>query len=110
MRNGFVRASAEIVSTGSAASATSPPAHLVAAVCPDLTQSDFLEFLKGQSACLKCPAETFHGWLQSEDINNIDELVEAMEDDDFVRTDMQRNGLKVRFQPRISFLQVFWIG
>ena len=76
------------------------PAQPVAEVSPDrgaaTKQDGLLNFLQSQSACLKCSAEKFHAWLQSEDITTLDDLVDAIEDDDFVRSEMQRNGLKVR--------------
>lgn len=77
------------------------PSDIAHSISPDGTASlepdALLNFLRDQSSCLKSSAEKFFYWLQSEDINTIDELMEAIEDDDFVRTEMQSNGLKVRF-------------
>jgi hypothetical protein len=53
-----------------------------------------LGFLQRQQVCLKGSPEAFHEWLQSEDIYNLNDLAEAVDDDDFVRSDMQQAGLK----------------
>jgi hypothetical protein len=54
-----------------------------------------LVFLHEHQSCLKCTPDSFHKWLQSEDISSLVELAEAVSDDDFVRSEMQEHGLKV---------------
>ena len=51
-------------------------------------------FVAQHEHCLKCPASHFVQWLQSEDIQTLHELSEAMCDHDFVSTDMKAHGLK----------------
>jgi len=91
-----------VVGSSGVSAWSSSPADIAPSVSPDGTASlepdALLNFLRDQSSCLKSSAEKFFSWLQSEDINSIDELIEAIEDDDFVRTEMQSNGLKVRFE------------
>ena len=45
-------------------------------------------------ACLKCTPQSFREWLNTEDVETIDDLAEACMDDEYVREDMQENGLK----------------
>lgn len=65
-----------------------------------------LAFLVSQKPCLKGSPHDFYAWLLSEDVGSLDDLAEAVEDDDFVHQQMQANGLKVCLH-RIWF---FWVN
>ena len=56
--------------------------------------SDLLALLTTLKTCLKSSPETFAAWLEGEDIHSIEDLREAVQDNDFVKHDMQENGLK----------------
>jgi len=70
------------------------------------TNDNLLEFLHTQKACFKCPVKKFHAWLKSEDIVRVDDLAEAVIDEDFVRAEMQANGLKVAM---CIFCRYIWL-
>jgi hypothetical protein len=55
-----------------------------------------LQFVQTEKLCFKCPVEDFYKWLQSEDIISLEDLIEALDDDALVRSEMQCYGLKVR--------------
>jgi U-box domain len=49
--------------------------------------------LREENGCFKCTPQAFSVWLQSMDVWSLEDLAEAMEDDEFI-DDMQANGLK----------------
>lgn len=51
------------------------------------------EFCRLQAACIKGPPDDFATWLRSQDVESLQDLLEAVDDDDF-RGEMQMNGLK----------------
>ena len=57
-------------------------------VCP------LQSFLETQAACFKCSTDEFYHWLLSQDIDCLEALDEACEDDEYVAV-MQSHGLKV---------------
>ena len=63
---------------------------------PDSSSSagDLHAFLRENESSLKCSAEAFQKWLQSEGIENLSDFAEALTDDDFVKEEMQQNGFK----------------
>lgn len=62
---------------------------------PENSVDPLLAFLLSQKASLKGSPHDFYEWLLREDVVSLAELAEAVEDDDFVRQQMQANGLKV---------------
>jgi hypothetical protein len=51
------------------------------------------EFCRDQAACIKGSPEAFAGWLRSQDVESLRDLLEAVDDEEF-REEMQSNGLK----------------
>ena len=57
-------------------------------------ENELMMFLDKHSDCLKCSPSAFYEWLISLDVLSIRDLMEACADIDFVKTEMQANGLK----------------
>jgi U-box domain len=49
--------------------------------------------LREENGCFKCTPQAFSVWLQGMDVWSLEDLAEAMEDDEFIN-EMQANGLK----------------
>ena len=59
------------------------------------TESSLLAFLKVNSDCLKGSPEAFHRWLvDSEDIASLNDLADAVADDQYLQDVLQQGGLK----------------
>eukprot|EP00522_Entomoneis_paludosa_P017350 CAMPEP_0172449726 /NCGR_PEP_ID=MMETSP1065-20121228/8349_1 /TAXON_ID=265537 /ORGANISM="Amphiprora paludosa, Strain CCMP125" /LENGTH=990 /DNA_ID=CAMNT_0013201453 /DNA_START=35 /DNA_END=3007 /DNA_ORIENTATION=- len=58
-----------------------------------LFQMTLSEFLEKNQSCLKIPSLLFGEWLQSLDVFSLEDLLEAVNDDEFL-DEMQENGLK----------------
>lgn len=68
-----------------------PPAKAVSMSPSDL----LLATLKEQSSCLKGSPEAFCEWLSAEDIVSLDDLAEAVGDDDYLREVLQKGDGRV---------------
>jgi len=51
-------------------------------------------FLREYESSLKCTAESFQEWLQSQGIENLSDFAEALNDEEYVKEEMQQNGFK----------------
>ena len=59
------------------------------------TESSLLAFLKENADCLKGSPEAFHRWLvDSEDIASLNDLADAVADDQYLQDVLQQGGLK----------------
>ena len=89
----------DVVTTTSASTATAAVA----------TISSLLQFLSENEDCLKnCTVNEYYAWLQSEDVDSLQDFAEAIEDDDFA-VKMKQRGIKVRyivFPPIMSYANV----
>jgi hypothetical protein len=66
------------------------PPSLPTPVTPTSTDDALLAFLKEQKGCLKGSPEAFHRWLVvTEDITSLDDLVDAMTHDTYLRDVLQ---------------------
>jgi hypothetical protein len=66
------------------------PPSLPKPVTPTFTDSSLLAFLKEQKGCLKGSPAAFHRWLvETEDITSLDDLVDAMAQDTYLRDVLQ---------------------
>jgi len=61
---------------------------------PDDNDISLLNFLQQHEKCFSCVPHDFATWLESVQITSLEELAEALEDDDFVSLEMKANGLK----------------
>lgn len=52
------------------------------------------DLLQENKSSLTCTSEEFYQWLVSVQISSLEELAEALDDDDFVNFEMKENGLK----------------
>jgi hypothetical protein len=57
-------------------------------------RSSILDFLQENKNCLTHPPGDFFGWLETVQLSTLEELAEALDDDDFVSLEMKANGLK----------------
>jgi U-box domain len=71
--------------------------HLVSAIVKDdeANTDSLVEFLQKHKSSFKCPVVSFHNWLQSVDIESLEDFAEAMADDEFVEENMKPHGFKV---------------
>lgn len=53
-----------------------------------------LDFLRSHETAFRCPAADFYRWLRLVDVETLEDLAEALADDDFVREEMKPNGFK----------------
>jgi hypothetical protein len=57
-------------------------------------QIDLLAFLQEHQDCLKCTTHEFHRWLLGQDVIGFEMLRDACQYPEYVKLDMQPNGLK----------------
>jgi rubrerythrin len=60
----------------------------------DETKHPNLAILEKYVSCLTCSPESFQSWLLEVHIGNLEDLAEALEDQEFASQEMQPNGLK----------------
>jgi hypothetical protein len=73
--------------------AAGPIARPTKAAAAKSKDEQLLDFCQQQAACIKSSPKTFCEWLRSQDICSLQDLAEAMDDEEF-RSEMQANGLK----------------
>jgi hypothetical protein len=67
--------------------------------CHDITLPRAIDSLEAfldmhHTTYLSCPPTEFCTWLQSEGISSLDDMAEALEDDEYVKMEMKHNGFK----------------
>jgi len=95
---------------------STPPEPVAREMSPSSTSSAsdaLLAFLQSYQSCFKGSAESFHQWLKdSEDIDNLSDLADAISDEDYVREVLQPGDGLVGLKgfKRISFKKAVFLA
>jgi len=69
---------------------------------PNVKARVLLDFLSEYQSSFKCSVVSFHQWLESVDIESLEDLAEALADDEFVQEKMKSKGFKVFKQSALA--------